>query len=457
MMFIALGGSLWLAGMGRFTVHAAAEPDGYAWHQLNPLLSPGPRYLHCLAYDSRRNRTVLFGGMQLHDSRNRDPHLSEYTKHWRWWSDFSWESGYVCLSDTWEFDGRSWHLRTPAHTPPAGAFVMAFDEVRGVTVLCAVRHIWEWDGEDWTAIRPNGTVPDGVAFGAMAYDSRRSVHILLGNRGDDWETACETWEFNGADRSWTLRTTSGPETRRIGIAFDAARNRTVLYGGYLHDGWRDANGEYKYQVRDTWLYDGQAGSWSKQVMPADRGPYDRYNAGIAYHGGLEVVMILGGVAESAGPEPPYPLTYAWEPRCFAWDGSSWSWWDSGQHYHNSPHAMVYESGRQQILTYDTIYQDSGRRVDLNQEAPPPPPPATWVYSREPTPTPPILYVDPARATDTQDGSFEHPFRTVRQAVARATPDTIVGIAAGDYVETPITFAFPGRLDVSLAGGSVTIR
>lgn len=342
MMLIALGCGPWPIGIGRFVVHAADEPEGYAWHQLNPLVSPGPRYLH-----------------------------------------------------------------------------------------------------------------------GMAYDSHRSVHVLIGFRGESWDTDCATWEYNGADRSWTLRTTSGPGTTRVGIAFDAARNRTVLLGGYLHDGWRDARGNYFYQVRDTWLYDGQTGSWSKQVMPADRGPWEAYNTAIAYHGALEVVMILGGVAESVAP--PYRVPdwgYGWAPLCYAWDGSSWSFWQAGQpagHYHNSPHAMVYESGRQQMLTFDTLNRDKGEMVPVDQEAPPPLPPATWVYSRETPPTPPILYVDQARAVDPQDGTLNHPFRTVRQAVARATPGTIIGIAAGDYVETPITFSVPGLLDVSSAGGSVTIR
>jgi hypothetical protein len=71
------------------------------------------------------------------------------------------------------------------------------------------------------------------------------------------------------------------------------------------------------------------------------------------------------------------------------------------------------------------------------------------------PLPPILHVDPARVVEPQNGTFDRPFRTVRQAVDRATRGTVISIAAGEYVEGPITFATPGRVGAS--GGSVTLR
>ena len=66
-------------------------------------------------------------------------------------------------------------------------------------------------------------------------------------------------------------------------------------------------------------------------------------------------MILGGVVESMTQGL---IGYGWAGGCYAWDGSTWSRWQSAPH-HNSPRAMVYESGRQQILAFDTLIRDRG--------------------------------------------------------------------------------------------------
>jgi len=54
------------------------------WRRVESSLNPGIRNTQALAWDSRRNRLVLFGG-QARDQR--------------------------LLDDTWEFDGRAWVKR----------------------------------------------------------------------------------------------------------------------------------------------------------------------------------------------------------------------------------------------------------------------------------------------------------------------------------------------------------
>ncbi len=114
----------------------------------------------------------------------------------------------------------------------------------------------------------------------------------------------------------------------------------------------------------------------------------------------------------------------------------------------SPHGIVYESGRQQLLLFDTT-------VGVSTQGSPPPPHLAVFSAQGNQLQPPILHVAPARAVEPQDGSFDHPFRTVRQAVDRATRGTIISIAAGEYLEAPIALATPGR--VAATGGSVTLR
>ena len=74
--------------------HAATSPVN--WEQESPTVSPTARVWAASAYDSNRDRVVVFGG-----SSNGSPNLD----------------------DTWEWDGATWALMAPAVSPPvlAGA------------------------------------------------------------------------------------------------------------------------------------------------------------------------------------------------------------------------------------------------------------------------------------------------------------------------------------------------
>ena len=65
--------------------------------------APSPRWGHAMAYDSARDRIVLFGGADSLEDR---------------------------MADTWEWSGDGW-MRLPATGPPPRAYAaMAFDPVR---------------------------------------------------------------------------------------------------------------------------------------------------------------------------------------------------------------------------------------------------------------------------------------------------------------------------------------
>jgi hypothetical protein len=267
------------------------------------------------------------------------------------------------------------------------------------------------------------------------------VHVVFGGFDPGFRMRGDTWEYDGAARTWALRSRSGPAPRtQMGLSFDRARNRTVLFGGRT-DGGDD------FQYGDTWVWNGLPGTWTQhrgQDVPA------RLRVGLVYHGGLQAIMSVGGIVEYvdyglAGN----PISRAWQPDTWAWGGEDWARWDFANFCClESPRALVHEGGRQQLLLFNTD-------VGLSREGSPPPP-RTVVFSASGNqPLPPILHVDPARVLEPQDGTFDHPFRTVRQAVDRATRGTVISIAAGEYVEGLLTFATPGR--VAATGGSVTLR
>ena len=200
------------------------EWGGKQWAQIKPATSPSARFYHAMAYDSGRRRTVLFGGA-VSTSR---------------------------LGDTWEWDGKLWTLIKPTTSPsPRAAAGMVYDAARQRTVLFgglrtgALADTWEWDGKIWTLIKPT-TSPSARFYHAMVYDSARRRTVLFGGYNFTNGVLGDTWEWDG--RNWTLiRSTTSPSARGVAaMAYDSARQRAVLFGGYTRN---NVGG-----LRDTWEY-----------------------------------------------------------------------------------------------------------------------------------------------------------------------------------------------------------
>ncbi len=111
-----------------------------------------------MAYDSIRQRVVLFGGTD----------------------------GNQTLGDTLEWAGHTWIPRTPAVSPPPlSHHAMAFDKQRGEIVLFGgdsgsgsqLRDTWLWDGGTWQERSPLGE-PHGARKHTMAYDETQGVVVL---------------------------------------------------------------------------------------------------------------------------------------------------------------------------------------------------------------------------------------------------------------------------------------
>ena len=142
------------------------------WTQIKPAVSPSGRFVHAMAYDSVRKRTVLFGG--------RDQ--------------------FKLFADTWEWDGKNWTQSKPSTSPLGRSrHAMAYDSARGRTVIFGGRSpssttlsdTWEWDGKNWTELKPTATPPARSAHG-MVYDSARGRIVLFG--GDiSWNWLRTVW------------------------------------------------------------------------------------------------------------------------------------------------------------------------------------------------------------------------------------------------------------------------
>lgn len=239
---------------------AAAAAQDWALRSLpaNPAGATFPR----MAFDSQRGVCVEFGGWNA-------------------------PSGTIVFQDTWEYDGTTWTLRTPATVPDErDSHMMAYDSTRGRTVMFGgwdfnfvrLGQTWEWDGTNWLDRMP-ANAPSGRTLAAMAYDAGRGVTVLFGGE-DGVNLLADTWEWDGTN--WTLRTLAAAPSARTShtMAYDVARGRVVLFGGDAGTG----------PVGDTWEYDGA--NWFQIVT--DGAPPARVDAQLVYDSLRARCVLVGG-------------------------------------------------------------------------------------------------------------------------------------------------------------------
>jgi len=238
------------------------DPNTSIWTEVTPATSPPPRFYHRMVYDSARDRVVLFGGYDgngLDDTWEYDPGANTWTESVvaapspRRFFAMAYDSvrevtvvhggqdsALLNLSDTWEWNGTAWSFRTNTG-PQARAFhAMAFDVARNKSVLFGgfdsaagiFDDTWLWNGTTWTEVALTGTRPEGNFWHVMAYDSIRNVVVsTTGNQTISSDV--RTYEWDGT--VWSLGAIGGPPYRIASqVAFDSARGKTVIYGGYQY-------------------------------------------------------------------------------------------------------------------------------------------------------------------------------------------------------------------------------
>lgn len=269
---VMIGGDTELSSQTRDTLWAWS---GTGW-RFNSDEGPGWRTLPALAFDSKRNRIVLFGGLHKFGPRQYAD-----TAH----------------SDTWEWDGARW---TKARVNSPGAIdhhAMAYDEARGVVVMQGGGgsgrindgSTWTYDGRAWTRVADGAAGPGQRVHHAMAYDSRRERVVLYGGFGESNVRSPDVWEWDGT--RWHRIIAPGPGTRsHHRLAYDAARGVVVLYGGV--------------EDQVTWTWNGT--EWRRA---ATEGPSNGSMPALAYDSRRQRVVLFGGGMKS----------HVWE-----WDGAKWT-------------------------------------------------------------------------------------------------------------------------------------
>ncbi len=258
--------------------------DGTDWTQVSwsgP--GPSPRNHAGMVFDQGRSRVVLYGGYDQIQG----------------------------LSDTWEYVGQSWvQVNTVLNPGPRGDVGMVYDTARGVTVLFGgapgtggfYHDTWEYDGTDW---HPIATIhsPPGSVDGRMTYDETRGrVVLVTAWQAPEFGWVNETWEYDGVD--WQYVTQAPSWRYNFGLAYDSARQRVVLFGGYQH------GGGYTCELADTWEYAGQV--WTQITTPHT--PPGRCGHAMTYDSGSQAIVVFSGDVGAA----------RFVPDMWRYNGADWT-------------------------------------------------------------------------------------------------------------------------------------
>jgi hypothetical protein len=263
------------------------EWDNGKWTLLPVMGAPPMRTLGAAVYDSRRDRIVMHGGLGragLDDPRG----------------------------DTWEWDGRRWMQMRDATTGSRDHHSMAYDEGRGRTVMyggvsstgdppakrAAPTDTWEWDGRWWTRIVTPG--PDARSGAGMVYDRARKCTVLFGGVGGSSGNAVrfgDTWTWDGA--TWTKVAEEGPAGRNgHAMVFDPRSGDVLMWGGTVGGAHLD----------DLWRWDGRR--WT-EVAAGGLEPGKRTGAEMAYDAARNLVVLYGGRIRENGVVRPSAEMWEW--------------------------------------------------------------------------------------------------------------------------------------------------
>ncbi|MEQ8275087.1 MAG: hypothetical protein RMA76_09690 [Deltaproteobacteria bacterium] len=165
----------------------------YRWTALDPVTPPPARTRTGLAFDGARGLVITSGGAR---------------------------TDYPARDDTFEWDGRTWRELRSSLRPAPGRAAMAWDAVRGETVLVDEGgSTYTTTGEGWVAAGFGGPTPYPTQ---MTYDTDRGLVLAADASG--------LWVWDGA--RWQMDPEIPPPPDGLGaLAYDETRGCLVSFSG----------------------------------------------------------------------------------------------------------------------------------------------------------------------------------------------------------------------------------
>jgi hypothetical protein len=244
------------------------------------------------------------------------------------------------LDELWAWKGARWE-RLPATGPTARSLSGAVYDLRRQRVVLfggvgnkgyeALKgDTWEWDGKSWREMTDIsiGTRDHHV----MVYDAARGKTVMYGGQTSDRKWAQETWEWDGL--KWARLAVPGPGGRaHFAMVYDSKRKRVVLFGGF---------GEDRRYHNDTWEWDGK--SWSKV---SDQGPPPRARHRMVFDSRAGITILYGGDGVKTEPRSGFLVL----EDMWTWDGTQWKEVKASGPGKRFVHAMAYDAGRGKTVLY----------------------------------------------------------------------------------------------------------
>ena len=269
---------------GRFTEVSGkgsdhlASWDGADWRTFSS--GPSTRTGHAMAFDAATGQTVLFGGDETPNG--------------------------IEQQDTWAYDG-GWTLAASDGPDRRLGHTMAYDSLGGRVLLFGGQprgwgggtdsRLWAWNGSAWSVVAD--FMPVARKQVAIAYDQARDRVVWFGGLTASSTYYDDTWEFDGGQWAEVVPVSTRPAARsNYAIAYDAARQQVVMFGGYSPSFGA---------LNDTWLWDGA--DW---VQAANTGPSPRYGHQMVYDSVREMIVMYGGRGDAG-----------WDKDTWGWDGTGW--------------------------------------------------------------------------------------------------------------------------------------
>lgn len=305
-----------------FPVVAALLLAATAWAS-----NPSPRTLSRMAFDSKNGVGVLFGGRGLLDNSTKLYHNT---------------------NETWLWNGR-WQQVFPEHAPPArGAHNLVYDSARERTVLFGgrvesedaahpeptfVNDTWIYQNGDWTQLEI-ADAPPARHLAGMAYDASRDRIVLYGGNHftagtTTLEPLYDTWEFDGTN--WTqIGSATGMTVVKPILTYDEARHEILMVGMESVDSLTTV----------TFRYHADSGTWEK--LTSEKNPACVNEGGTAYQQHNQTVLLFGGVCTGSTPT----LGETWE-----WNGTKWNEITTNVSNRTVDEAMMYDAWRQETIAF----------------------------------------------------------------------------------------------------------
>ena len=252
----------------------------HTWTEVKPPTSPEPRDNPAMAYDAESDRIILFGGFIS---------ATNYAPRETWAFDMN--------THTWtemKSQGPTYHFgHSMVYDSQADRMIVFGGDNVGENVTTNDTWAYDYNTDTWTEMKPAAS-PPGRNFQSMAYDSMADRIIMWGGWGttnDDNDT--RVWVFDYHTDSWEARLPSGGPTSRAfhNLAYDPAADRTILYGGYS-GGMSDAWDFSTNNSSETWVYDYNLNTWTLLNPAANPGRLTSF--GLVYLPSIDRSLLFGG-------------------------------------------------------------------------------------------------------------------------------------------------------------------